>query len=408
MLGNIMPDIEKLLNRWESAGVLDATAARRIRTWEEEQSHPACPGRNALAAGIAWQGVVALILGGILLATGVVLFVSAHWDYLGPGARFALVLAMVSVFHLGGAMVRDRFLALSTVLHAVGTVTTGAAIALVGQIFNIEEHWPAAILMWAVAALIGWALLHDQAHQVLTFLLFPAWMLCELAFYTDERIGQIPYLGRFLFVWAIFYLTMILGSRRRALHGILFAVATIAAPVGVGMMAQGWRSYWPESPLSFGTRFWVWAVIAVLPLAIAVFRGHWGLIPPAGAIVVAIALPWCQRIFGDEIGRKFGVQPYRYSEPNLAAYALVALFAVFITVWGMRQASRALVNLGIVYFGLAVGWFYFSNILDKVGRSLGLIGLGVLFLAGGWALEKARRRLLARMDKPRAAEMEAV
>jgi len=39
-----------------------------------------------------------------------------------------------------------------------------------------------------------------------------------------------------------------------------------------------------------------------------------------------------------------------------------------------------------------------SNILDKMDRSLGLIGLGVLFLAGGWALEKMRRRLMARMN----------
>ena len=64
-------------------------------------------------------------------------------------------------------------------------------------------------------------------------------------------------------------------------------------------------------------------------------------------------------------------------------------------------------NLGIVYFGLAVGWFYFSNIFDKVGRSLGLIGLGVLFLAGGWALEKMRRRLLARMETAAPLAQEA-
>src|SRR6266700_2364060 len=105
-----MPDIEQLLNRWQSAEVLDSVAAARIRAWEAEQKRP---------AGLAWQGVVALILGGILLATG-------------------------------------------------------AAIALVGQIFNIEEHWPAAILLWAIAALAGWSLLQDQAQQILTLLLFPA------------------------------------------------------------------------------------------------------------------------------------------------------------------------------------------------------------------------------------------
>jgi uncharacterized membrane protein len=85
----------------------------------------------------------------------------------------------------------------------------------------------------------------------------------------------------------------------------------------------------------------------------------------------------------------------------------VAAFAVFIIWWGVRQASRALVNLGIVGFAIAVAWFYFSDIFDKVGRSLGLIGLGVLFLAGGWVLEKTRRGLLQHMGRSDAPTGEA-
>jgi len=41
--------------------------------------------------------------------------------------------------------------------------------------------------------------------------------------------------------------------------------------------------------------------------------------------------------------------------------------------------------------------FYFSDVMDKLGRSASLIGLGVLFLFGGWALERARRGLVARV-----------
>jgi uncharacterized membrane protein len=78
-----------------------------------------------------------LILGGILLASGVALFVSAHWDELGPGWRYTLVILMVTVFHVGGALAREKYHGLSTALHAVGTTSTGAAIALIGQIFNI-------------------------------------------------------------------------------------------------------------------------------------------------------------------------------------------------------------------------------------------------------------------------------
>src|SRR5215469_17976780 len=116
-----MTDIEGLLSRWQSAGVLYSGAAERIRAYELEQKKP---------AGMRWEVLAALILGAILLACGVALFVSAHWEDLGPGARFSLVMAMVAVFHIGGGLAREKFRALSMSLHAVGTLATGAAIAL--------------------------------------------------------------------------------------------------------------------------------------------------------------------------------------------------------------------------------------------------------------------------------------
>src|SRR5580658_9689496 len=95
-----MADLNTWLKRWQDAGVLDAATASRIRAYEAKQVGP---------AGIRWQGIAALILGAILLACGVVLFVNAHWDQMSPGWRFALVLAMVAVFHLAGGWARDKF-----------------------------------------------------------------------------------------------------------------------------------------------------------------------------------------------------------------------------------------------------------------------------------------------------------
>ena len=394
-----MADFESLLTRWQTAGILDGATARHILAWESEQKKP---------AGLRWQVIVVLILGAILLACGVALFVSAHWDRIGPGARFAVVLGMVSLFHLGGSWARKRFRVLSTALHAVGTLSTGAAIALVGQIFNIEEHWPAAVLMWALAALAGWILLHDEAQQTLTLLLFPAWLLSEFSYYAEGHIGENVYAGRFLIVWAVLYLTFFLGSKRKIVQGILFAVAAVASVVGIVVLLEGWRSWGDHTYLPLGLRTWGWVFIAAIPLLFAVFKFTKSVIPVAAAICFSIALPWCQRIWIDKVSFDFGLLPCVHNEPNLAAHALVAAFAVFIIWWGVRQTSQALVNLGIVGFAIAVGWFYFSDLYDKMGRSLGLIGLGVLFLAGGWALEKWRRNLLTGMGKTEISEEEAL
>ena len=392
MSANTMADIESLLTRWQSAGVLDAEAVARIRAHEAQSAPKESP-------ALKWQGVTALILGAILLACGVVLFISAHWDQMGPGTRFALVLSMVSVFHIGGGIARAHFGGMSSALHAVGTVATGAAIALVGQIFNIQDHWPAAVLLWALAALAGWMLLRDQAQQTLALLLLPAWIICEIGFRTQDYIGDQIYLGRLLFVWAVLYITFFIGSQRKAVQGILFAAGVIAAVTGIAYMLSTWISFGGQTFIPFSTRFWAWTAIAALPLIIAAFHGHKGLVPVAAAIAFCIALPWCYRTWTESY-YAYGMKTkatYVRTDPNLLAHALVAAFALFFCWWGVRLVSRALVNLGIVGFAVSVAWFYFSDVMSKLNRSLGLIGLGILFLVGGWALEGARRRILARM-----------
>jgi uncharacterized membrane protein len=176
-------------------------------------------------------------------------------------------------------------------------------------------------------------------------------------------------------------------------------VAAISAVVAVLLMLESWRSWYGQQTfLPFHTRVWGWIEIALLPLIASLVRLRKSLIPVVIAIILGIGLPWCNHTWVEHYQYSGGAPgSYTQSEPNVFAHALVAGFCVFLIWWGVRMSSKALVNFGIVGFALTVIWFYFSNIFDKVGRSLGLIGMGVLFLAGGWALEKMRRRLLTRM-----------
>ena len=91
------------------------------------------------------------------------------------------------------------------------------------------------------------------------------------------------------------------------------------------------------------------------------------------------------------ISNTYSGRTWTHSEPNILTYAVVAAAAVFLVAWGVHISAKALVNYGMVAFALTVMWFYFSSVMDKLGRSLGLITLGVLFLAGGWLLERTRR-----------------
>ena len=162
--------LEKRLERWVLAGVVDASTAARIRTFEDSQSS---------SERLRWPVLLAVALGGVLLCAGVLLFVSAHWDELSPAWRFTLVLFLVAVFPIAGALTEARFSALSTTFYAIGTVCVGAGVFLTAQIFNLEEHWPTGILMWAIGALAGWLLLRHWTQAALLALLVPGWLVGE-------------------------------------------------------------------------------------------------------------------------------------------------------------------------------------------------------------------------------------
>jgi hypothetical protein len=77
-------------------------------------------------------------------------------------------------------------------------------------------------------------------------------------------------------------------------------------------------------------------------------------------------------------------------------YLWWALGASGLAAWGVFEARSERINLGTAIFAATVLTFYFSQVMDKIGRSASLIGLGLLFLVGGWTLDKVRRRLVFR------------
>jgi uncharacterized membrane protein len=381
-----MDNAEEYLVRWQSAGLLDESAVAAIRAYESAHAKP---------RGHQWQVLLALILGGILLGAGVLLFVAAHWDMVSPGMRLTMVLAMLVFFHGCGWLARDKFAGLATAMHAVGTVSAGAAIALVGQIFNMQEHWPAAILLWALCAAAGWILLRDQFQETLTLLLVPAWVVSEWTYRTNPYSHSEIFICRMLAVIGAVYVSAFLFSRKRIVFSVLFAVGAVSLPITIVTLASlGWQgNYFQQTSVPF-----TYQLVAVGVMLLAILFGAWldrrSLVPSLITTFLAFVLPWTAWVIPVHGVRGTWVQ----TEIGLTAYALVGATAVAFVWWGVRTQAKALVNLGMVLFAMTVAWFYFSNVMGKLGRSLGLIVLGILFLAGGWALEVTRRKLVRGMD----------
>ena len=378
---------DRYVERWLDAGVIDASTVDRIRAFEAQHRQ---------AADLRWPVLLAIALGALLLGAGVLLFVAAHWDALSPGQRFALVLLIVGAFHVAAAFVVDRFPALSSALHAVGTICLGAGIFLAGQIFNLQEHWPGGLMLWAIGAWLGWILLRDWPQAALAAALTPAWLAGEWVEGTRGMHGAQQILAEGLLLLAITYLTALVDretATRRALMWI-GGLTLIPLAIFVVFSAEGWSNSPRELPAT--DRALGWSLAIGLPLLLA------GWLRRSAAWINGVAAVWVLALGAT------GVRAYWHYDPGrgerlvdwneLSTYALCAAGSIGLIAWGMKEARKERVNLGISGFALTVLAFYFSAVMDKLGRSASLVGLGLLFLLGGWQLERTRRLLIARMS----------
>lgn len=426
----------RILERWQKAGLIDDATAERIHAFESAKERP---------RGTPWPALVALLFGALSLGAGILLFVAAHWDALSPLSRFVLVLLMVAVLH-GTAAAAHRFPLFSSALHTAGSVSLGAGIYLSAQIFHLHERWPSGVGLWALGAVVAWWLLRQTPQALLTALLVPAWLVSERMASLHRSGDDDIAVAQGLFLLSVVYLfarapraldadptdTDVRGDRTERGLAVLGAVALfpcafylfaalddyelwsgmVAAersesaefvahalaftlPVGLAVVLRR-----KEASRILGAVVWVgvlslfdlgqshqflaallWSFMAALGLAL------WGVFDRYRYLVIV-------GLFGAVVAQT-AVLMWASDHEEIWVYGLCVLQAAVVVAGGMRFTSKDAINAGVVVFGLTVAFFYFSTVMDKLGRSLSLIGLGVLLLGGGFLLERTRRRLLA-------------
>lgn len=383
--------LEGQVQRWIDSGLIDAQVGARILAFEVGHER-----RTTLR----WPVFLAMAFGGILLAAGITLFVAPHWSELSPATRFSLVLLLVALFHVGGALVANSFPPLSTTLHFLGTAALGAAIFLTAQIFNLHENWATGILLWTLGAAGGYLLLRDWAQAALLALLAPAWLISQWTIATEWHSGGDRPLEMGLVLTALCYLSARIGNQDSATRRTLVWIGGIALVPSVGTAvaiatAEGYSfRHYEHPPLATATVLISWTIALVGTLILAWFlrgRAAWiNLVWVAWAYALVLSASRSHSFGGPEYQQHIGA--------TLVLYGLCALGSVGLAAWGLLEKRKERINLGVAGFAISVLFFYFDSFMDKVGRSASLVMLGVLCLAGGYALEVTRRKLTARME----------
>jgi len=298
---------------------------------------------------------------------------------------------MVAIFHIAAGLSASRVPVMGTGLHFAGSVALGAGVFLSGQIFNLQEHWPGGILLWAAGAVIAWLVLRQWPQALLASVQIPAWLCSEWSVATDRYQGAWQITAQAVALLAILYFSVPQRAAHRHLRAGLMWIGCFALLPSIAVLF--WLS---DTGGSSGERLPAWllvigygaAYIPTLGIAIVARRRN--------AIPIVLAAVWVLVL---------GLIGHRSrSDPRVISYLWLAVGACGLCYWGVLRNRKLFINFGTVIFALDVIVFFFSDVLDKLGRSEGLILMGILFLALGWVLYRVRGDLLARIAPSEARE----
>ena len=370
------------LRRWLQAELIDADVAEAIQRWEDSQLNQS---KHSSVRHLAAPIRLSILLGSLLLAAGLLLFVSAHWDQMPPLWRMSLLLFIVIALHAGGAWFAERFQLMALGLHAVGTVAFGAGVFLCAQIFHLDVLWSFrwGLLLWSFGAAAGWKLLRQWPQLALLSLLLPGWIAALIMFEVDRFSSSdadwavVPIAAGALLT-SLTYFTAPDRTPLTPARSVLMwmgGLALVPAAVTWAVVATGL-----DLP-ALGQPLWLSLLVWVVTLGGPVILGWW--LRPHRFWPLALAAIWMV------LDLVIQVQGF-----SVLSFAWWGVGSVGLMLWGSTEARAERVNIGTVLLATTLIGFYFTEVIGRFDRSLSLLGLGLFFLVGGWVLNRLRQALL--------------
>jgi len=297
------------IERWIKDGIIDRSQADRISALYPEEA----PSRN-------WGTLIFSVIGAIIFGLGIILLFAYNWDAIPKFAKLAIIFSALVGAHGAGFYFRskgEKYSALSEAFFAFGTMLFGSGIWLVAQIYNIDEHYPNAFIVWGIGALmLAWSM-PSVVQGVMASILLVLWCSFE-NFGFDSRTNIAP----LLILIGILPLAWKMRSR------ILLAVAV---PSFILSLLFNCHYFFERvAPALFIS-------IAGLLLALAIIAKKKNLFPESSALLAVYGniLYWISLyIFTFPDADRHIFRNYWFNEVNSTIYVLVTAAAA-ISAWGL-------------------------------------------------------------------------
>jgi uncharacterized membrane protein len=364
--------LERQVQRWQEAGIIDATTAERIITHERRASRP----------------VLLLAIGGLgafAIGVGVLSVIAANWGDIPRLVKLLAMLGLLGANAYGLLRVRDRqHRWLTDALALIYFALTLVSIVLVGQTYQLAGEPYQALLLWLVAGSPAlW--LAEGAFAALVFV-GALTVTCAASFDPLVDLLGHDHQAKILVragLWSAAVFGPLIVASLPALQRLRPAFAATYEWLGWGMFVLAASCGVHAWYLSLNTHdvrdMWVGARVVSVFVVLALWRvqglasrAHtYGLLP--ARVLIGLA----------SVVTGLGV---------LVPHAPIAMVGAlgFVTVWalvawcGYHAQATQIVNLATAVIAVRVFVAYIEVFGSMLATGAGLIVSGVLLLALVW------------------------
>ena len=384
---------------WERDGTVSPEQAQAIlaRYPEDSADYEAARRRQALVVGFS-------ILGAALLGLGVITFFAANWDEIPRAVKLGALIVGVLLSYGAGYFLWQRlgYAAVGNALVLLGCIIYGAGVHLIGQIYHVPVEHPDLTAYWFLGVIPLAYAIRSRPITVLALVLFLAAVAVRLAHW-DQFIGTVDFIA----IPAIFtglglaiYAVGRVKQRFPELDGMGGAFRAIGLVVAFGALyLLTFKDLLDDGAVVEGAspRYWslayTVAAVAVASIAWVVWQQGRNLRPSLIDIIELVTVVVL-------LAAVHLVVHIPTDEESIYAVVFNALFAISalgLLISGYLQGQEMRVNLALGLIALLIISRYFEFSTTLFDLSLVLVGAGVILLAGGFLLERGRRKLLAAM-----------
>jgi uncharacterized membrane protein len=395
--------IDKAFKLWLNEGLLDDTQVAALRaSLEREQEGKSSPAVTIIAT-----------FGSVLVGVGILLFVASNWSGMGAVARVLAVFAAYLLSVLFASITDRRGLPrVANSLWLLTTISIGAYMFLLGQLFNYSLTYWQAPFLWMIAALTMGYARNSKAHGMLAVplaLLTLGWFGGGSGWFMDDQLEFLVSSGGLRPIFPFIGIGLIAASllaeraHNESLHflltacrfwgGMVIATPLILLSIENSLVEYLAIIYWSTKQILI-----VGFVFALIAAVFASGQRHASYIMLGFSTVMLILL-----IPGSD-GANL-LQTLEYSSV-LYACMIFVLFATAVATaaFGARLNSRMMINFGVASAAILIFIQYFSWSFVLLERSLAFIVGGILLIVTAIFLERQRRSLIARItDSAEAA-----